>query len=82
MLAAASTAVGDVDQAIAFSRQALEQKDPPFILLVRSWPDYGSIRTDPRFVEIVEEHLHLPGGPSPFQNRWHEPSEALVDGLT
>ena len=60
MLAPAAAAVGEMDRAIAFAQQALNDKDPLFVLLVRTWPDYDQLRADSRFLEIVS-HLALPG---------------------
>ena len=60
MLAPAAAAVGEVDRAIGFAQQALDDKDPLFVMLARTWPDYGRLRTDSRFLEIVG-HLALPG---------------------
>ena len=55
MLAPAAAAVGDMDRAIAAARQALEQKDPLFVMLARTWPVYDQLRTDSRFLEIVSQ---------------------------
>jgi DTW domain-containing protein YfiP len=60
MLAPAAAAVGKMDQAIAFAQQALVDKDPLFVMLARTWPDYAGLRRESRFLEIVS-HLHLPG---------------------
>jgi tetratricopeptide (TPR) repeat protein len=60
MLAPAAAAVGEMDRAIAFAQQALDDKDPLFVMLARTWPDYGRLRKDSRFLEIVS-HLNLPG---------------------
>ena len=60
MLTAAAAAIGDVDRAIDFAQQALKQKDPLFVLLARTWPDYDSLRTDSRFLGILSR-LNLPG---------------------
>jgi tetratricopeptide (TPR) repeat protein len=60
MLAPAAAAVGEMDRAIVFAQQALDDKDPMFVMLARTWPGYSRLRTDPRFLEIVS-HLALPG---------------------
>jgi TolB-like protein/Tfp pilus assembly protein PilF len=60
MLAPAAAAVGEMDRAIAFAQQALDDKDPLFVMLARTWPDYAGLRKDPRFLEIVS-NLALPG---------------------
>ena len=65
MLALAAAAVGDMDRAIALAQRALEDKDPLFVMLARSWPGYQQLRTDSRFLEIVRQ-LALPGwNPAP-----------------
>jgi len=60
MLASAAAAVGEMDRAIAFAQKALDDKDPLFVLLARTWPDYEPLRADSRFQEIVSK-LGLPG---------------------
>jgi hypothetical protein len=60
MLTPAAAAVGEIDRAIKFARQGIEDRDPLFVMLVRTWPDYERIRTDARFLEIVSQ-LRLPG---------------------
>jgi TolB-like protein/Flp pilus assembly protein TadD len=60
MLAAAAASVGETDRAIEFAQQALDDKDPLFVMLARTWPDYEPLRTDSRFREIVSR-LKLPG---------------------
>ena len=60
MLAAAAASIGETDRAIAFAQQALDDRDPLFVMLARSWPEYDSLRPDPRFQDIVSQ-LNLPG---------------------
>jgi tetratricopeptide (TPR) repeat protein len=60
MLAPAAAAVGEMDRAITFAQQAVDDKDPLFVTLARTWPGYGRLRTDSRFLEIVAR-LGLPG---------------------
>jgi tetratricopeptide (TPR) repeat protein len=60
MLAPATAAVGDMERAIAIARRAIEDRDPLFIMLARTWPGYDQLRTDARFLEIVGQ-LGLPG---------------------
>ena len=60
MLAAAAAAVGEIDRAITFAQQALEDRDPLFVMLARTWPAYRQLRLDSRFEEIVSR-LALPG---------------------
>jgi hypothetical protein len=60
MLAPAAAAVGDMDQAIAMARRALDERDPVFVTLARSWPFLDQLRTDHRFLDIVRR-LNFPG---------------------
>ena len=66
MLTTTAAAAGEIDRAITFAQQALDDKDPLFVVLVRTWRDYDNIRTDSRFLEIVSQ-LGLPG--------WHTNAE-------
>ena len=59
MLAAAAASMGEIDRSIKFAQQALDDRDPMFVMLTRSWPDYNNVRTDSRFQAIVS-HLKLP----------------------
>jgi serine/threonine protein kinase/Tfp pilus assembly protein PilF len=59
-LAVSAAAAGDMDRAISFAQQAVDDRDPLFVMLARSWPDYDRLRTDSRFLEIVGR-LGLPG---------------------
>jgi serine/threonine protein kinase/Flp pilus assembly protein TadD len=59
-LAVAAAAAGDIDRAISFAQQALDDRDPLFVMMARSWPEYDRLRTDSRFQEIVDR-LALPG---------------------
>jgi tetratricopeptide (TPR) repeat protein len=60
MLAPAAAAVGDMDLAIALAERAVQEKDPMFVMLARTYPAYARLRTDTRFLEIVGR-LGLPG---------------------
>jgi serine/threonine-protein kinase len=60
LLAGAAAAIGDRDQAIVIARRALDERDPLFVIIVRTWPTYDLLRDDPRFHDIVAE-LRLPG---------------------
>ena len=51
---------GEMDRAIAFAQEALDDKDPLFVMLARTWPGDGRLRIDSRFLEI-DSHLALPG---------------------
>ena len=59
MLCAAAVAVGDTDQAIAYAHQAVDERDPLFVMLARSFPLYDGLRADPRFGAIIAD-LRLP----------------------
>jgi serine/threonine-protein kinase len=59
MLAAAAAAVGDMDAAIAIAQRALDERDPLFVLLARTWLGFDRLRSDVRFLDIVGR-LHLP----------------------
>jgi adenylate cyclase len=54
-LALTADAAGDRDQALAYARQALDQLEPPFVLLARHWPEFGELRQDHRFAALVHE---------------------------
>ncbi len=60
MLAPAAAAVGNMEQALAFAQQALDDRDPMLVMLVRTWPSYSQLRKEPRFLKIVSQ-LGLPG---------------------
>jgi serine/threonine-protein kinase len=53
MLATAAAAAGEMDRAIAFAREALQKRDPLFVMIARTWPEYQVLWTDPRFLEVV-----------------------------
>jgi tetratricopeptide (TPR) repeat protein len=53
MLALAAGAVGEMDRAIEYARQAIDDKDQLFVMLARTWPDYDRLRADSRFLDIV-----------------------------
>jgi TolB-like protein/Tfp pilus assembly protein PilF/tRNA A-37 threonylcarbamoyl transferase component Bud32 len=65
MLAPAAAAVGEMDRAMAFAQRAVEEKDPLFVMLARTWPTYNKLRADSRFLEIVRR-LELPGWKPPL----------------
>jgi len=52
--------VGDMDDAIAIAQRALDERDPLFVLLARTWLGFDRLRSDARFIDIVGR-LHLPG---------------------
>jgi TolB-like protein/Tfp pilus assembly protein PilF len=59
MVAVGAAAARNFDEAIAYAREALEVRDPLFIMIARTWPQYSALRTLPAFIEIVEQ-LNLP----------------------
>jgi hypothetical protein len=59
MLAIAAIGAGEIDKAIAYADAAERDRDPLFVLLARSWPQYDELRADPRFIAIVDR-LQLP----------------------
>jgi eukaryotic-like serine/threonine-protein kinase len=59
-LSMAAAAAGDMDRAIELAQQAVNDRDPLFVMMARSWPEYDRLRIDSRFREIVGQ-LALPG---------------------
>ncbi len=59
MLAPSAAAVGAMDRAVEIAQRALDEKDPLFVMLARSWPGYDRLRSDSRFLDIVSR-LNLP----------------------
>ncbi len=59
-LAISAEASGQREEAIAFANRAWDEREPPFILWARHFPQYGALRLDPRFAEILlkmDSHL-------------------------
>jgi adenylate cyclase len=54
-LALSADAAGDREQALAYARQALDDREPPFLLLARHWPDFAGLRQDARFRALLDE---------------------------
>jgi TolB-like protein/Flp pilus assembly protein TadD len=48
-------AAGDREEALAYARKALDDREPPFILLTRHWPEFAGLRQDPRFAALLDE---------------------------
>jgi hypothetical protein len=54
-LALTAEAAGQREEALAFVRRAWDEREPPFILWARHFPEYRSLRADPRFAAILRE---------------------------
>ena len=54
-LALTAAAAGHRDEAMAHARRAWDEREPPFILFARYFPEYGRLREDPRFAAILQE---------------------------
>jgi Flp pilus assembly protein TadD len=48
-------AAGLRDDAVAFARRAWDEREPPFILHARHFPEFRALRQDPRFAAILTE---------------------------
>ena len=64
MMAIAADAAGNREQAIVFAQQAVDIRDPLFIMTARRWPQYRNLRTDIRFLDVVRQ-LGLPNWSAP-----------------
>jgi serine/threonine protein kinase len=54
-LAISAEASGQREEAIAFARRAWDEREPPFTLWARHFPQYRTLRSDPRFAGILRE---------------------------
>jgi TolB-like protein/Tfp pilus assembly protein PilF/predicted Ser/Thr protein kinase len=54
-LALTAEAAGQREEAIAFARRAWDEREPPFILWARQFPQYRTLHSDPRFAAILRE---------------------------
>jgi len=63
MLAIAASAVGETAQAIALAQRAVDERDPIFVIISRTWPEFKKLRLDPRFNEVLGQ-LNFPNWPS------------------
>jgi len=54
-LALTAEAAGRREEALALARRAWDEREPPFILHSRHFPEYRSLRSDPRFACILHE---------------------------
>jgi tetratricopeptide (TPR) repeat protein len=52
-LAITAEAAGQREEAIAFAHRAWDEREPSFILWARHFPPYRTLRSDPRFAEIL-----------------------------
>jgi adenylate cyclase len=54
-LALTAEAAGQRDEAMAFARRAWDEREPPFILWARHFPEYRTLHLGPRFAAILRE---------------------------
>jgi hypothetical protein len=54
-LALTAEAAGQREEAMAFARRAWDEREPPFILWARHFPQYRTLHSDPRFAAILRE---------------------------
>jgi TolB-like protein/Tfp pilus assembly protein PilF/predicted Ser/Thr protein kinase len=54
-LALTAEASGKHEDAMALARQAWDEREPPFILWARHFPQYRALHSDPRFTAILRE---------------------------
>jgi hypothetical protein len=54
-LALTAEAAGQREEAVAFARRAWADREPPFILWARHFPQYRTPHSDPRFAAILLE---------------------------
>lgn len=55
---AAADAIG-LEEGVSIARRAIDDRDPFFVMLARTWPGYATLRTDSRFGALVRQ-LTLP----------------------
>jgi serine/threonine-protein kinase len=54
-LAITAEAAGQREEAISFARRAWDDREPPFVLWARHFPQYRTLHSDPRFAAILRE---------------------------
>jgi tetratricopeptide (TPR) repeat protein len=54
-LALTAEAAGEHENAMAFARRAWDEREPPFILWARHFPQYRTLHSDPQFASILVE---------------------------
>ena len=53
LLATSAAAVGELDEAMQFAREAYAIRDPQLNHMAKHWPGTKRLRDDPRFAEIL-----------------------------
>ena len=54
-LSLTAEASGEHEEAMVFARRAWDEREPTFILHARHFPEFRTLRSDPRFVAILRE---------------------------
>ena len=86
-LALTAEASGQHEEAMSLARRAWDAREPTFILHARHFPEFRSLRSDPRFVAILREMNRPTTGEAsiavlPFTNMSADPdNEYFADGI-